>query len=268
MAQETKLETISFTLDNKVSRVFLNRPEIHNAFNEVMIKELLELFQQLSKNKDVRVMVLSGRGKSFCSGADLSWMKKQKDYTWEENYEDAVQLAELFYQLYSLPFPTIAKVNGAAIAGGMGLVTSCDIAIASEEAKFSLSEVKIGLVPACICPYILKRVGESCCRELFLTGERFSANRALKIGLVNQVVSAEELDEVTDALVKKMLSGGPAALAACKELISTTSQIDLQEAKSFTARMIANLRVSSEGQEGIRAFFEKRKPTWINKKSD
>jgi len=138
--------------------------------------------------------------------------------------------------------------------------------IASERAKFSLSEVKIGLVPACICPYILKRVGESCCRELFLTGERFSAHRALQIGLVNQVVPLEGLDEATDAMVENFLSGGPAALAACKELISATSQIDLQEAKSFTARMIANLRVSREGQEGIQAFFGKRKPAWIKKK--
>lgn len=267
MEHEKQLKTISYTIDGTVRRVFLSRPEIHNAFNEIMIEELLELFRQFAKENDIRAMVLSGKGKSFCAGADLNWMKKQKDYSWDENYEDALQLAELFYQLYTLPFPTIARVNGAAIAGGMGLVTSCDIAIASERAKFSLSEVKLGLVPACICPYILKRIGEGQCRELFLTGERIEAHRALEIGLVNKVVSDEKLDEVTEEMVEKIISGGAAALASCKELIATSAKISLEEAKSFTAKMIANLRISKEGQEGMQSFFEKRKPSWVIDKS-
>ena len=267
--KERQYETIEFVDSPAVATVALNRPEVHNAFNDVMIGELLELLGELKNREGLRALVLTGRGRSFCAGADLNWMKRQIAYTYQENIDDAMELAELMYLLYSFPVPTIAKVNGATIGGGTGLVAACDIAIAAERARFSLSEVKIGLVPACISPYVIKRIGEKNAREFFLTGERMTARKAAEIGLVNSWATGEEVDGVVEERVKQLLSSGPHALAVCKELIENVPQMSIEEAKGYTAKVIADLRIGDEGQEGMKAFFEKRKPAWLTRtKSD
>lgn len=259
---ETKFETIEFSISESLITLTFNRPEVHNAFNDVMIKELLEAFTTISESKDVRVIILTGRGKSFCAGADLNWMRRVKDYSYEENLKESLNLAKLFYTVYTFPIPTIAKVNGAAIGGGTGFVAVSDFAIASEISKFSFSEVKLGLVPACISPYVVRKVGEGASREFFLSGERLTAEKALRYGLVNQVVAPEKLDEAVQELTAQLLSSGPNALATCKELLQKVPQISLEEARAYTARVIASLRVSEEGQEGMASFLEKKKPKW------
>lgn len=257
-------KTIKHSIKDKVAWVMLNRPEIHNAFNETMIGELLELYQKIGNMPEVRVVVITGEGKSFCAGADLNWMGGVIKYSYEQNLNESLQLAELFYTMYSLPRPTIAMVNGAAIGGGAGMVAVNDFVIASDQAKFSFSEVKLGLVPACISPYVIRRVGENRSRELFLSGERMDAHKALQFGFVNQVVAPEQLEAAVNKLIEQLLSSGPNALAICKDLLEKVPQMTLEEAKKYTAEAIARLRVSAEGQEGMQAFFEKRKPKWIS----
>lgn len=258
-------KTIKHSIQNKVAWVTLNRPEIHNAFNETMIAELLELYQEIGKMPEVRVVVITGAGKSFCAGADLNWMGGVIKYSYEQNLNESLQLAELFYTMYSLPKPTIAMVNGAAIGGGAGMVAVNDFVIASDQAKFSFSEVKLGLVPACISPYVIRRVGENRSRELFLSGERMDAQKAFQFGFVNQVVAADQLEGAVNRLIEQLLSSGPNALAICKDLLEKVPQMSLETAKKYTAEAIAALRVSDEGQEGMKAFFEKRKPRWITR---
>jgi len=263
LTDQKSYQTITYSKEDSVARVTLNRPEIHNAFNEVMIQELIDVFKSIANDNEVRVVVLTGNGKSFCAGADLNWMKKVVDFSYEENLKESLGLAELFYLIYSLPKPTIARVNGAAIGGGAGLVAVCDLVISSEKAKFSLSEVKLGLVPACISPYEVRRVGEKNCRELFLTGERIDAKKALEFGLANQVVPHDELDKAVDELVKQLSNSGPNALAMCKKLLQNVPLMSFEEVKKYTAEMIASLRMSDEGQEGMNAFLQKRKPNWV-----
>jgi len=262
LAKENKFTTISYSLENKIAKINLARPEVHNAFNEVMITELTEVFSRISQDDTVRVVVITGNGDSYCAGADLNWMKKMINFSYQQNLDDSLKLAELFYLMYSLPKPIIARVNGAAIGGGTGLVAVCDIAIAAEKAKFSLSEVKLGLVPACISPYVIRKVGEGRCREFFLTGERLTANRALDLGLVNQVVPLESLDQAVGEKVNQLISSGPKAIAMCKELLKKVPGMSFDEAKTYTADMIASMRIGDEGQEGMNAFLEKRKPKW------
>ena len=264
MTAEKNFETISysFSFKDKIAKVTLNRPEVHNAFNEVMIAELTDIFKKISEDESVRVVVLTGNGKSFSAGADVNWRKKMINYSYEQNLGDSLKLAELFYLMYSLSKPIIAKVNGAAIGGGTGLVAVCDIAIASDNAKFSLSEVKLGLVPACISPYVIRKVGEGKCREFFLTGERLTAKKALELGLVNQVVPPDELDKTVGEKADQLISSGPKALAMCKELLKNVPGMDFEKAKAYTADMIARMRIGEEGQEGMSAFLEKRKPKW------
>ncbi len=257
-----KYETILYSVDNSVARVTLSRSEVHNAFNDTMLQELIGLFKKISKDRSIRVVVITGNGKSFCAGADINWMKKMINYSYEENIEDSNKISDCMYAIYTLPQPTIARVNGAAIGGGMGFVGTCDIVIAADVAKFSLSEVKIGLVPACISPYIIRKVGEGGCREFFITGERLTAEKALKVGLVNRVVPIEKLDEAVDEVVDRLVSSGPNAIAASKELLQKVPQMSLDEARKFTVEVIARLRISDEGQEGMNAFLEKRKPRW------
>lgn len=255
-------ETILYEKKENVAYVMLNRPEVHNAFNDKMINELIEVFDDLKTQDDIRVVVLTGNGKSFCAGADLNWMRRVKDYKYEDNLQESLALSEMFYKMYSLPKPTIALVNGVAIGGGTGLVAVCDVAVAASRAKFSFSEVKLGLVPACISPYVVKKCGEGRCREFFLTGERLTAEKACHAGLVNFVAPSEEIDNVIENLVKQLLSSGPAAIAMCKELLSSIPELSLEEAGKYTAEVIAKLRISDEGQEGMNAFLEKRKPKW------
>ena len=258
-----KFETVEVKIENRVAWVALNRPDVRNAFNEVMIEDLIKVLDHVEKDDSARIMVLTGNGRAFCAGADLNWMKKMKDFTLQENYEDALRLAELMFKLYNLPKPTVARVNGASIGGSNGLVAACDIAIASHSAEFSLSEVKIGLVPACIGPYLLRKVGESACRELFLSGERISADQAKTLGLVNDVVTHVNLTKRVQERVSNLLTSGPHALAVSKELLSKISGMPLSEAKGHTAKVIAELRSGDEAQEGMAAFLEKRKPAWL-----
>ncbi len=259
-------KTIRCEKEGRVAKIIFSRPEVHNAFNNDMIAEMLDVVRALGKPSDVRVVVLTGEGKSFCAGADVNWMRRVMDFSFEENYEESLKLAELMYSVYSLDLPTIAMVNGASIGGGMGFVSTADIAIAASNAEFSLSEVKLGLVPACISPYVIKKAGEAACRRLMLTGERIDANEALRVGLLNAVVEPDELESAVEALVKRLISSGPGAIAVCKKLLREVPGMSLDEAKTFTADSLAHLRMSDEGQEGMRAFLEKRKPSWSAKK--
>jgi methylglutaconyl-CoA hydratase len=261
--KENMFQTIRLAVDGEVAHITFARPEVHNAFNAKMIGELAQAFDRVKTEVSVRVVVLTGEGKSFCAGADINWMREIIDYSYEQNLSESLQLAEALHKLYSLPKPTVAMVNGTAIGGGNGFLSACDIAVAAEEAHFGLSEVKIGLVPAAISPFVIRKIGESKAREYFLTGKRISAQKAQEIGLVNQVVPREKLEETVDELVSLLLTSGPEALANCKELIFQVPQMGLEEVKEFTARMIANLRISEEGQEGMASFLEKRKPKWI-----
>ncbi len=260
---DRKFETILAPIEGKVLRITLNRPQVHNAFNSAMIGDLAEAFQAAGSDDDVRIVILTGAGESFCAGADLNWMREIIHYSYEQNLGESLQVAELMRAIYELPKPTIARVNGAVIGGGNGLLSACDIVVASDKARFGLSEVKIGLVPAAIGPYVIRRIGESAAHELFLTGERFDARRALEIGLVNKVVPHAALDDKVEELVRLLLSSGPEAIAKCKELLQRVPGMSLEEAKGYTAEMIARLRVSPEGQEGMASFLEKRKPRWV-----
>lgn len=260
--REEDLQTILYDIENKVAKVTFNRPDVHNAFNDIMIKELSEVFDCIAENDDVRVVILTGKGKSFCAGADLNWMRRVKDYSYEDNLKGSLKLADMFYKIYASPKPTIAQVNGVAIGGGTGFVAVCDIAIAADQAKFSFSEVKIGLIPACISPYVMKKCGEGKCREFFLTGERLTAKKAFNAGLVNAVVELKEIDKYVDELVSRLISSGPEAITKCKELLRNVAQMPFDKAREYTAEVIARLRISDEGQEGMAAFFDKRKPKW------
>ncbi len=255
--------TIEIQITNQVATIWLNRPEIRNAFNEVMIGELIKAFNEVSAMDDVRVIVLRGRGKSFCAGADLNWMRDVATYSYEQNYKESLQLSDCFYTIYSCPKPTIAIVHGAAIGGANGLLSACDMALCDDETVFSLSEVKIGIVPACISPYVIKRVGEFGARELMLTGRRINGKEAEHFRLVNKSLTASELDSYLSDLISLLKSSGPKAMTQCKTLIDQVSnKITLEEALGYTAKMIAEIRASEEGQEGMAAFLEKRKPKW------
>jgi methylglutaconyl-CoA hydratase len=257
--RQKEFDTIKYLVVTGAARVTLNRPDVHNAFNDTMIKELRTVFDDIAGRADIRVVILTGEGRSFCAGADLNWMRRVMDYSYDENYKESIDLAEM---LYACPKPTIARVNGAAIGGGTGLVAVCDIAIASAEAKFSFSEVKLGLIPACISPYVMRKCGEGRCREFFLTGERLSADKAHTAGLVNIVVAPEEIDDHVDTIVQNLLSSGPDAVNMCKVLLRNVAEMPFEEAKKYTAEVIAKLRCSDEGQEGMTAFLEKRRPEW------
>jgi len=260
MSSEKDYQTILFSVKDEVARITLNRPEVRNAFNEVMLGELLEVLRKIPARDDVRVVVLTGSGTSLCAGADLNWLKR--DLSYEENVNEFLQLAEVLYGIYSLPKPVIARVNGAAIGGGIGFVATSDLAIAVDTAKFSFSEVKIGVVPACISPYLVRRVGEKACREFFLTGERLTADKALNCGLVNEVVPPLKVDHAVEERVNQLLSSGPHALSVCKELLEKVPGMKLEEAKRYTCQVLASLREGEEAQEGMAAFLEKRKPRW------
>jgi len=255
--------TLKYEKDGRIGRVTFNRPEIHNAFNGTVITEMSSLFSELEKDDDLRVILLTGAGKSFCAGADLNWMREVVNQSFEENLTESNALADLFYQIYTFKRPVIGRINGAAIGGGTGFVAVCDIAIAARSAKFSFSEVKIGVVPACIGPYVIRKMGEGKARELFITGERMKADRAFEVGLVNKVVNDDHLDGEVDELLKAILTSGPEAVAMAKKLVSEVPLMTPDQFKPFTAEMIARLRISDEGQEGMDAFLNKRKPNWI-----
>jgi len=256
-------ETARLDIDGGVARVTLTRPDVHNAFNAAMIEDLHRVLDALDGDDEVRAVVLTGEGRSFCAGADLQWMRSVVDFSFEDNLAESLRLFDLMHRWFALRHPTVARVNGAAIGGGMGLVTASDIAIAADTAKFSLSEVKLGIVPAVISPFVIRKIGPGRARELFLTGDRIDAAAALGAGLVNRVASPEELDAGVEEIVRKLISSGPRAIAVAKGLVRDVPSMTLDEAREHTARCIAELRISEEGQEGMAAFFEKRKPAWV-----
>jgi methylglutaconyl-CoA hydratase len=259
-------KTITCESSEQVTTVWLNRPELHNAFNEVMISELIDCFKSIGMKEETRVVLLRGKGKSFCAGADLNWMKDVSQYDYEENLRESLQLSNCFYSIYTCNKPTIAIVHGAAIGGANGLLAACDIAFCDEETTFSLSEVKIGVIPACISPYIVKRIGEFGARELMLTGRRITGKEAEIMKLVNQSFPMDELEEHVASVINLLLTSGPAAMSQCKNLIfDVSNRLSLEEALEYTARMIAEIRASEEGQEGMRAFLEKKTPGWVKK---
>ncbi|MEI6575813.1 MAG: enoyl-CoA hydratase-related protein [Bacteroidota bacterium] len=257
--------TIEFEQIGPVGTLWLNRPDIHNAFNEVMIAEVLDFFTNANNQDDLRVILLRGRGKSFCAGADLNWMRNVASYGYEQNLKESLNLSACMYAIYSCNKPTVAIVHGAAIGGANGLLAACDLAYCHEETVFSLSEVKIGIVPACISPYVIKRVGECNARELMLTGKRFKGAEAENKGLVNKSLTTSELEKQLEEVVGLLLTSGPKAIVNCKELIyRVCNNLDLSESLEYTAKMIADIRASEEGQEGMAAFLGKRKPGWVN----
>jgi methylglutaconyl-CoA hydratase len=260
-----EFETIEFIRENEIATVWLNRPEIHNAFNEKMISELLECFTAIDKMEGVRVVFLRGRGKSFCAGADLNWMRDVATYGYEQNYAESLNLSKCFYAIYTCSKPTVAVVHGAAIGGANGLLAACDFAYALNDTVFSLSEVKIGIVPACISPYVTKRVGEYGSRDLMLTGRRFNGREAEKYRLVNQSFDPLDIELFIEELITLLKTSGPQAITHCKNLIhAIANTLTLEDAIDYTARMIADIRASEEGQEGMAAFLGKRKPRWVN----
>lgn len=254
---------LTYEKAGRIGKVTFNRPEIHNAFNATVITEMSQVFSEMEKDDDIRVVLLTGAGKSFCAGADLNWMREVINQSFDQNLAESNALADLFYQIYTFQRPVVGRINGAAIGGGTGFVAVCDIAIAAESAKFSFSEVKIGVVPACIGPYVIKKMGEGKARELFITGERMKAQRAFEVGLINKVVPDSELDGAVDELIRSILTSGPEAVAMAKKLVSEVPGMTPTQFKPFTAEMIAKLRISDEGQEGMDAFLNKRKPNWV-----
>lgn len=256
--------TIEVERDAGVARLWLNRPDLRNAMNDVLIAELNDAIAALVADDAVRAIVLGGRGKAFCAGGDLAWMKTAREMTPEAAREDSGKLARVLRRLYESPKPTVARVHGAAFAGGMGLVAACDIAVASAETRFCLSEVKLGLIPAMISPYVIRAMGEPRARRYFLTAEVFDAAEAHRIGFVHELAPAGELDGRLDALLAHLVQGGPLALGETKRLIRDVAGRPIDDAiTDETASRIARVRASDEAQEGIAAFFEKRKPGWV-----
>jgi methylglutaconyl-CoA hydratase len=246
-----------------VARLTLDRPEIRNAFDDALIAQLTQALRELDADDKVRAVVLAGNGPAFCAGADLNWMKRMAGYTYEQNLADARALAAMLKTLDRMRKPTLARVHGPAFAGGVGLVAACDIAVGTPEAKFCLSEAKLGLSPATISPYVIRAMGERAARRYFLSAEVFDANEAHRIGLLTAVSPSEKLDGEIDKILEHLLQGGPQSLSRIKDLIRLVSSGPVSDAMiEDTAQRIAEIRVSSEGREGIAAFLEKRKPGW------
>jgi methylglutaconyl-CoA hydratase len=257
--------TLQIAVAGKLATVTLNRPEVRNAFNEAAIAELALAFDELGRNEDVRVIVLAANGPAFCAGGDLNWMKSMAGYSDAENLADATKLADMLRTIYLCPKPVVAKIQGDCYAGGMGLVAACDVAVAVEEANFCLSEVKLGLIPATISPYVIKAMGENAARRYFLTAERFGAAEAHRIGFVHELVKAGDLDTSVAAIVKALMSNSPNAVQQAKVLVRDMAGKPIDNALvADTAERIADIRASREGREGVASFLEKRKPSWLN----
>lgn len=243
---------------DKIATITMCRPEVHNAFNKQLILDLMTAFSELATDTQLHAVILTGKGPSFSAGADLNMMRESAVYTHEQNLDDALRLAELFERINNFPCPVVARVNGTAMGGGLGLIAVCDIVIAVEGARLAFSEVKLGIAPAVISPYVVRKIGETHARVLFVTGERFTSNYAQQIGLVHIVTKPEDLDATVSKTVSELLSGGPQAIRACKALALNIGQMDRASAGKYTAETIARLRVSSEAQERLSAFLEKR----------
>jgi methylglutaconyl-CoA hydratase len=246
-----------------IAEVWLNRPEVRNAFNDGVIAELTAAFTTLGADGQLRAIVLGGHGKAFCAGADLAWMKAMAGYSWEENQADAARLAEMLWTLYTCPVPVIGRIHGDCYAGGLGLAAVCDVLVSAEGMHFCLSEAKLGLLPATIGPYVVRAMGEQASRRYFITAERFSAAQALAMGFVHEVVPADELDAKVAEITSTLVANGPAAVKACKQLVKDMSSRPIDAAlRAETARRIADIRASAEGREGVQAFLGKRDAAW------
>ena len=246
-----------------VAQVWLNRPDVRNAFNDGVIQELTTAFTQLGADTDLRAIVLGGHGKAFCAGADLSWMRTMASYTWEQNHADASGLAQMLWTLWSCPVPLLGRIHGDCYAGGVGLAAVCDVLVASDAATFCLSEARLGLLPATIGPYVVRAMGEQAARRYFVTAERFSAAQAQSMGLVHEVCEASQLDIKLDEIVAAVVANGPAAVKACKQLVKAVAGVPITAAlRDETARRIADIRASPEGREGVQAFLSKRDASW------
>ncbi len=258
------MDNLLMHVENAVATVTLNRPEMRNAFNDEVIAELADAFASLGRRDDVRCIVLAANGPAFCAGADLNWMKRMAGYSRDENLADATALAAMLRTLYRCPKPTIARVQGDVYAGGTGLVAACDIAVSVDTANYCLSEVKLGLIPATISPYVIRAMGARAAHRYFLTAERFSAAEAHRIGFVHEVVTADALDATVGELAKALVSAGPAAMKSCKRLVQQVAEQDIDEALiASTVEQIADIRASDEGREGVASFLGKRKPSWL-----
>jgi methylglutaconyl-CoA hydratase len=258
------MSALSITNQGAIRTITLSRPDVRNAFNDEVIAELKNAFTEAGQAVDVRCVVLAAEGPAFCAGADLNWMRRMADYTRDENLADAGQLAAMLRAIYECPKPTIARVQGDVFAGGVGLVAACDMAVSVDTATYCLSEVKLGLIPATISPYVIRAMGARASHRYFLTAERFSAAEAHRIGLVHEVVAADALDAKVAELTSALVSAGPNAVRACKRLVQDVAEREIDDALvAHTVAGIADIRSSAEGKEGVQSFLQKRKPNWL-----
>jgi methylglutaconyl-CoA hydratase len=255
--------TLDIRRDGPVARVYLNRPEVRNAFNDGVIAELTQAFAGFAADDSLRCIVLGGHGKAFCAGADLAWMRAMAGYAWDENRADAQRLADMLWTIWRCPVPVLGRIHGDCYAGGVGLAAVCDVLVASEAAGFCLSEARLGLLPATIAPYVVRALGEQAARRWFVTAERFDAARAQAMGFVHEVCAADALDAKVDELAAAIVANGPMAVRACKRLVQDVAGREItSELREDTARRIADIRAGDEGREGVQAFLAKRAPAW------
>lgn len=255
-------ETIILTKDTTIAHLTLNRPQVHNALNDTMIQEITQAVTRLNKDPAIRIIILTGEGKSFCGGADLNWMKSMINYSMQENLQDSRTLQQMFDTLYSSPKFILGKITGHAFGGGLGLVAICDLVLAHPDLTFAFSETKLGLVPAVISPYIIQRIGPTHARHLFMTGERFTTDYARQIGLIDQVIAPTDMETALQKYISEISTAAPQAVTEAKKLVNLHQKLTLQKFQELTIETIARLRISPEGQEGTLAFLEKRKPRW------
>ncbi len=259
----TTTTTLDIRREGPVARVYLNRPEVRNAFNSEVIAELRTAFDALSADASLRAIVLGGHGKAFCAGADLNWMRAMADYSWEQNRADAQALADMLWAIYRCPHPVVGRIHGDCFAGGLGLAACCDVLVAAEGPSFCLSEARLGLLPATISPYVIRALGVQAARRYFITAERFSTAEAHRLGFVHLLCPADQLDAQVDQLVATLVANGPQAVKASKRLVQDLAGLPIgDELRADTARRIADIRASDEGKEGVQSFLNKRDPSW------
>jgi len=258
-------ESLQIERQGAVARVWLNRPEVRNAFDETLIAAMTRAFQAFSADDSLRAIVIGGRGKAFCAGADLSWMKRMAGYTWEQNRADAEALAAMLWTIYRCPVPVVGRIHGDCYAGGVGVAAVCDVLVAADAATFCLSEARLGLLPGTISPYVIRALGEQASRRWFVSAERFGAAEAHRLSFVHALCAADALDATVDALVATLVANGPMAARACKRLVQDVAgQPITPELRAETARRIADIRASDEGREGVQSFLGKRPPRWLD----